>query len=95
MSDKEWKGYDWSELAQRFGLVEDLYDCQEEDLLAKIKDFILKNAIEAEPHLREHLALLIKHNNTYQTPVWEGLLKIKNNHTFISMCIPLIGLMWD
>lgn len=95
-----YKGFDYSEIAQRFGLLPegDLENVEydENNLVPLIQDHISANmGPETEKELREHLTLLIGHDNTYQTPVWEGLLKVKDTHTFLQMCIPLIGYMWD
>jgi len=102
----EYPGFDWSELGVRFGLItpeqheDSSYD--EDKLLEEIKAYIEKNthpvngvSQEMVRHLKEHLTLLIEHDNTYNSPLWKGLMGIENHHTFCNMCVPLIEYMWD
>jgi hypothetical protein len=104
-----YKGFDFTEIAQRFGILPegDLENVEYDDdnIVPLIQDHISQRVREnlhlstfdskEEKELREHLTLLIGHGNSYQTPVWEGLLNVKDTHTFLQMCIPLIGYMWD
>ena len=98
-------GVSWAELGVRFKLItleqyeDSSYD--EDELLEEIKDYISNNTgvgdhlYKIRRHLREHLTLLIERDKSYKQPLWRGLLNIEDEHTFMQMCIPLIGYMWD
>lgn len=95
-----YKGYDWTELGIRFNLLSEKdfesNNYNEDQLLEDMQTYLRRNAdAETVQHLREHLTLLVEHDNSYKTPVWEGLLNVKDDFTLIRISIPLIPYMWD
>jgi hypothetical protein len=102
--EDEWAdlpGYDYMELGVRFGLVtREAYrasDYDEDTLLSDIQYYLSdpRYGPEAARGMRAYLQQLIRHGNTYATPVWRGLLEVEDDATFLRLCGPLIPYMWD
>lgn len=99
----KFKGWDVMELADHWGLS---YEGSSDEY-ELIRDFIYskmtfdnsaseqrKNEMKRVANdLREYLKVLSKYE-TPSHPVWEGLLKVENDFTFLRFCADLIHLMW-
>lgn len=96
------KGYDWVELARYFNIetMSDIIDPDKEckplrDFLSSKIDFdrVDKDTLKI---CKEFLKKLIKsaNNHSYDGPLWEGLLKIKHDETFMQFFIILLPCMW-
>ena len=96
----EFEGFDWTELSQAFGL----YKESEEDemTLKKTRDYLLehhfpKASSEVADTIRSYLAALYDRSSKagkYSTPVWGGLLEVKDDRTLIKYTIILLEYMW-
>ncbi|MDN4608968.1 hypothetical protein [Sporosarcina highlanderae] len=139
MSEFKFKGYDWSELAECWGLevkeqpffasgtdgevvnlgtipekiekeyrinsttMKVLLTDEEEVQAEKIKQFILSNLDAGgfkHPHIRtdihDFLKALINESEKldYSTPVYEGLLKIEDDHTLATWITYNLEMLW-
>lgn len=95
-SFEPFKGWDWSELAARFGVA-----IPDEDDPTPLADFLAewhtKNDSEKDriaATCREFLEALVSADPSYNRPVWEGLVKVKDDDTLIAFMTKLIGWMW-
>ncbi len=95
-SFEPFKGYDWSELAARFGVDvtgrEGLDDV--EPLVVWIESHRLWENERIAKTCREFLAALIAVDPTANKPVWKGLAKVKDDGTFMDFFIHLLEWMW-
>lgn len=91
------KGYDWTELADYFGVKIFINSTKEAEPLKEfLKSKIYCNGVEQNTikACRAYLKELIKFN-MYSTPLWKGLLKIKHDWTFMIYFIDLVDGMWS
>jgi len=88
------KGYDYSELAERFGV--DVTDSVE-PLRARLTDLLYENDGNAIAMVRAFVVALANNarQNGYAAPVWFGLAAVADDHTFLNYLIPLIDRAWD
>ncbi|MBA4542875.1 hypothetical protein H1164_08170 [Thermoactinomyces daqus] len=99
----KFKGWDFIELADHWGLdyedVEDEYELIREYIYSKMTfDYSASEQRKAEmkqiaDDIREYLKSLSKYE-THDKPVWEGLLKVKDDFTFLRFCADLLHHMW-
>jgi hypothetical protein len=84
------KGYDYTELAEYFGVD----DCEEVSVkainenLEKIRCEIGGLSFNAHPDmnkLREFVSAIEKQDDTYKKPIWRGLSKVIEDGTFVKL----------
>lgn len=88
------KGIDWSELSERWGLNLEL----EDHLLSELT---IKHMLQGEPcelaqDIRAFLEALCKQSENwdYCSPVWNGLLEVEHDETLIKFTTQLLECMW-
>ena len=105
MAQQYWDGWDCEELIEHWGLKEELE--KHNDKLDGY-NVVLQNYISAHMTLftddeemervandiRGFLTALIVRERSEEVYVWEGLLKIEDNFTFLKLAYHLIGMMW-
>lgn len=99
-NDYEFKGYDWTELAEYFGAdVSDEESSKAIDeklttIIREMHDDSLKTHPDAVK-IREYIIKLEKCDNTYKKPLWKGLLNIKADSVFLKFVSLLYCEMWN
>lgn len=94
-SFEPFKGWDWTELAARFGVA-----IPDEDNPAPLAAWLEERSrIQREQAwvagiCREFVDALAVADPSYNRPVWEGLAKVKDDETFMGFVIHLLGWMW-
>ena len=92
-SFESFKGYDWSELAARFGVkVPDRDDTG--PLVAYLEDHCRQEQDRIAAVCREFLDAIIATDPTVNKPVWEGLARVKKDEDFMPFFIHLLSWMW-
>ncbi len=93
-------GIDWTELSKFFGLFDESDD--DETVLKKTKEYLLENHF---PYANDTVADTIRlflvalhdrclKDGRYSTPIWNGLLEVRDNRTLIKYTIILLEHMW-
>lgn len=94
-SFKPFKGFDWTELAARFGV--DIKDDQKEDA-AKLRTWLEHHSMRelawVATNCREFLTALIQTDPTSNKPLWIGLAGVKDDETFMRFFTHLFEWMW-
>lgn len=98
---KAFQGVDWRELSERWG-IDFKNDLTDDECLNETASYIIqsvpykdKRQKKVARDIRSFLKKLIKWDNTYKTPVWEGLLKVENDETLLTFTYHLLQDMWD
>lgn len=101
-NEYEFEGYDYDELAKSLGIT---LDEDSLDLSISITNYLRTLSFYDVNHqevvdkcrcyLTIHKTLCIE-ENIYDSyfPVWEGLLKVKDDFTFLQIFADLVGHMW-
>jgi hypothetical protein len=104
---REYNGYDYTELHRAFNIPEEINGDDNAEVLQEYlravfrrshvywggKSYVMKRtALE----IRTFLKRLAKdaHKWNYEAPLWEGLLKIKNDEVMLGRFIPLCPSAW-
>ena len=95
----EFDGYDYLEIGMKFQILRNSYvsDYSEQLDTIKLKRFLwyhYDNDLVVEVVKDYIQAMLDCEIDLYETPIYEALLKIENNHTFMKIVTRLIGMMW-
>jgi hypothetical protein len=88
------KGYDWTELLDAFGLP---HTDENDDDLKTITSYLWSPKYDPDPTLKAFLQALIDADCSGWSPLWEGLLKIGregDQETFRQIFIILLPNMW-
>lgn len=101
-----WKGHDWRELSDKWGLDDGKLD--DEEIFDRTTEYIQhaigkyydgqKDAMKAiAKDVRGYLRALTKcaKHCMYCWPLWEGLAKIRNDETLLRYVTILLGCMWS
>lgn len=94
-SFEPFRGWDWTELAARFGVA-----IPDEDDSAPLAAWLeIRCRDEGEQDriagiCREFVGALAATDPSHNKPVWEGLAKVEDNGTFMGFAIRLLGWMW-
>ena len=105
-----WYGFDYYELLEKWGIDTSIYcdnvENEDYDLLKLyVNNILFKNwdyennkpsrvAKSAIKDIRNFLKAMTEYYD-YNTPVWEGLLKIEDDFSFLRMFYPLIPYAWN
>jgi hypothetical protein len=98
--DFVFEGCDWTELAEYFGVDssdEESIKVIDEKLIEIVSD-IHGMSLKAHPDvtkIREFVTEIERRDSTYKKPIWKGLLKIREDGTFIKFVSLLYGEMWN
>lgn len=94
------KGYDWSELSEKWQLPE----VSDDENLEQTKKVMMR-ALDSFDHqgrtifldVRSFVRALAKYSAKidHSSPVWEGLLKVQNKDTFVLFAVHLLDCMWN
>lgn len=97
----KFQGCDWTELCDFWNIKipKDAYDEEErKPLIEFIQSHYDGYNDKYDEHIIEgcksYLKALIKNDRCYSTPLWQGLLQIKDNTTFMQYFIWLLPSMW-
>lgn len=94
-SFKPFSGFDWTELATRFGV--DIKDDQAEDAV-KLRTWLEYHGRHelawVASNCREFLMVLIQNDPTPNKPVWIGLAGVKDDDTFMRFFTHMFEWMW-
>lgn len=99
----KFKGYDWTELSEYFGL--DIDGEKEQTLKEFIEEIhgLLHNGKKSKKIAERRIKALRKYLKEvvdisfqygYEAPVWSGLARIKDDHTFLRFYTALVYHMW-
>jgi hypothetical protein len=98
--DYEFKGWDWTELAEYFGC-----DGSDEESAKAIDEKLVEiigeihgYSLQAHPDvkkIREFVSIIHTKDNTYKKPIWKGLSNIKEDGTFLKFVSILYREMWN
>lgn len=110
-ADYKPKGYDWSELSYMLGFgfvlvspdgMEVSFEEDEGTLLAVTKERISQAAgdgenvdIEVVVACRKYLKALREQENGYWGPIWDGMLAVEDDYTFLVAVLALLAHMWN
>lgn len=92
------KGWDWCELAEYWGIDMN----QDEEQIAKDMEEVIGNAMEEvwdkkssqiTQDVRNYLKVLSEYN-TYEQPVWKGLLEVEHDLILLNFTMTLFRNMW-
>lgn len=99
------KGHDFLELADYWGIDTEKEDDEIiQEMIQKIEGavvqlrFLPNSSNEVANDLRSFVQALwttTQEHDFPESPIWEGLLKIKDDDTFLQFCIPLLRNMWN
>lgn len=98
--DYEFKGADWTELAEYFGFDgsdDESIKIIDEKLTTIIRE-IHGCSLKAHPDaikIRKYVAKLEENDNTFKKPLWKGLSNIKEDGTFLKFVALLYSEMWN
>jgi len=98
--DYEFKGLDWTELAEYFGCEgsdDESIIVIDEKLTTIIRE-IHGGSLKAHPdvkNIREFVSIIHTKDNTYKKPIWKGLSNIKEDGTFLKFVSILYREMWN
>ena len=102
--DYKFKGWDWSELSECFGLgtEDDGLDCDKEALDSFLLVYFNKIIMGEDPEevklvldkCREYLTILSEYEHDYYAPFWKGLLAVENDELFLNLYMDLLSRMW-
>lgn len=87
------KGFDWTELAGRFGVVIP-NDDDAEPLVVYIESHLAWEPERICQICREFLDAIVATDPTHNKSVWEGLTKVKDDETFMRFFIHMLDWMW-
>jgi uncharacterized protein YbaR (Trm112 family) len=90
-SFKPFNGYDWTELAARFGVAVPNED-DPDPLILYLEGHCHQDNVTAT--CREFLDAIITIDPTGNKPVWEGLAKVEKDEDFMPFFIHLLSWMW-
>lgn len=99
-ADYIFKGFDWTEIAEYFG-VDAGDEKSSEEIEKKFSDIskeIHGDCFDAHPDvrsLRVFVLMCYKADDTYKKPLIHGLLKIKEDGTFLKFMTLLYKEMWN
>ena len=98
--DYVFKGYDWTEIAEYFGIDDNDENSSKaiEEKLKEIHSEMHGLSFNAHPDvrkLREFVSLCYKAEDTYKKPMWKGLSEVKEDGTFIKFMLLLYIEMWN
>ena len=98
--DYVFKGWDWIEIAEYFGINENDAKSSEaiDDKLETIRMEIGGLSFDAHPDvikLKEFVSACYKSDDTYKKPLWKGLMNIKEDGTFIKFMVLNYKEMWN
>ncbi len=100
----KFKGFDWTELAERWGLCHDTAD--EALIFERIREALMdawcqgftdnQCDLKIVQDVRNFVNALAKDDrrNGYSYPLWAGLSKIKHDETFLKFVYELLPNMW-
>jgi len=92
-SFEPFKGYDWTELAERFGVS--IPDDDPKVLVSWIENHVAQGEEEwVAKTCREFLDALIATDPTDNKPVWQGLAKVEDDGSFMTFFIHLLDWVW-
>ncbi len=98
----EFKGYDWTELSEALGVIDDRknYEMSDIELLRKTKKefHIFRPNPDNVEKCREFIRALLKEERkigSSAAPVWQGLLEIDDDSTFMQFLYYLLELAWS
>lgn len=93
------KGYDWTELTECFGLFDK--ELEDEMLLQKTRNYLVSKHFSDGDYLAGEIRCFLRmlYQNClkaqrYNTPIWKGLLDVKDDFTLIKYTIILLDVMW-
>jgi hypothetical protein len=92
------KGHDWTELGEYWLICKP--SLSDKTAAQRIKQHLLdvcgtNTALkQTAKDVRTFLRALIKQENSYSTPVWKGLLAVKDDETLLKFTIELLECMW-
>lgn len=95
-SFEPFKGWDWTELAARFGVA-----IPDEDDPAPLVAWLGERCRNPEDQrwiagvCREFVGALAAADPSHNKPVWEGLAKVEDDETLMGFVIHLLGWMWS
>lgn len=102
MEEYQLKGWDWTELGVKWGLIKadsqgNITDNRKADNIEKeLLNYICDNYKQNDNvinDMRLFLQQVINNNDAYR-PLWEGLLGINNKFAFVQMYCRLLTSMW-
>lgn len=98
--DYEFKGLDWTELAEYFGCDSSdeesvkVIDEKLTQIISEIRGYSLQ-ANQDVKKIREFVSILHAKDNTYKKLIWKGLLNTKEDGTFLKFVSMLYIEMWN
>jgi hypothetical protein len=97
------KGWNFQELGEIIGIKFDwMYDEYHADIIRKEwwdkisfrNKFHEENVAKITEYTKRYIALVIKQDNSYMTPLWKALLKIKHDEEFLKAVMANLEMLW-
>lgn len=93
----KFKGWDWTELGTAWNLYDLDNNIKDEDAAKLIKQYIVDNYNQNNTIIEDmklFLQEIVDSDILYETPLFKGLLEIKNNEIFVKYYCELLEYMW-
>ena len=93
----KFEGWDWTELGTAWNLYDLNNNIKDEDAANLIKQYIVDNYDQNNTIIEDmklFLQEIVDGDTLYETPLFKGLLEIKNNEVFVKYYCELLEYMW-